>query len=163
MILIYIYIDIYIYDYIYICLYSQSFLWQALLEKRHINLAAPMRSQHHRDGLLASPQLTRLQQRRRRQINRLQPITQKAAQLAELVPGQEDISLSEQKRLGQIKSTAIHLIYVPVPSFASAGYPPMVWYHHGGGGTPALVCTCVFYTPVYRTNHSTGGRVRGRW
>ena len=33
----------------------------------------------------------------------------------------------------------------------------MVWSHHGGGGTPALVCTCVFYTPMCRTLHSKGG------
>ena len=56
-----------------------------------------MRSQHHRDGLLASPQLTGLQQRGRWQINGLQAITQKAAQLAKLVSGQEDVLLSEQK------------------------------------------------------------------
>ena len=35
------------------------------------------------------------------------------------------------------------------------GYPPsMVWSHHGGGGTPALVCICAFYSPVYRTLHA---------
>ena len=56
-------------------------------------------------------------------------------------------------------------IYVPVPSFASAGVPPppMVWSHHGRQGPHTVLCwqqlheQTVFYNPVCRTLHSTGG------
>ena len=44
--------------------------------------------------------------------------------------------------------------------------PPMVWSHHGRQGPHTVLCwqqlheQTVFYNPVCRTLHSTGGRVR---
>ena len=58
----------------------------------------------------------------------------------------------------------ITTIYVPVPSFANAGVPPMVWSHHGRQGPPTVLCwqqlheQTAFYNPVYRTLHSTRGK-----
>ena len=54
-------------------------------------------------------------------------------------------------------------IYVLVPSFASAGVPPMVWSHHGRQGPPTVLCwqqlhaQTVCLQPSVQTLHSTGG------
>ena len=67
-------------------------------------------------------------------------------------------------RGGGVGVATLYHIYVPVPSFASAGVPPpMVWSHHGRQGPHTVLCwqqlheQTVFYNPVCRTLHSTGG------